>query len=287
MAQVDVLKLWGIKKIALATPYVAENNKRLAEYYQSCGVEVVNDSRLNIKLNNDIADTPVDVMRQLIRDADHPDAECIVVPCTNFPAAIVVEEMEAELGKPIFDSIIVTLWKALRLINIETPIHGWGKLLRANPVLEKLDSVMEDLRKKTNGSRTTLRMDIPKYNCDVQRVVAESTAPGIPSLRAITSLNQRAAKTCQEIERTGEALVQSDTINAPIPPPAALLSVYQVKAQMLIPLMVGNEVQAWISIHYVPSTREWTETDISALHTAGKTVCEILKENGWAELSVR
>ena len=57
------------------------------------------------------------------------------IPCTNFPAALLVEEMEEELGKPIFDSVIVTLWKALRIINIETPIHGWGILLRANPVL--------------------------------------------------------------------------------------------------------------------------------------------------------
>jgi len=124
LAQVDVLKLWGIKKIALATPYVEEPNRRLYDYYKSCGVEVLKDSRLNETVNNKIADTPMDVIKQLIRDADHPDAECIVVPCTNLPAALVVEEMEEQLGKPIFDSIIVTLWKALRLVGVETPIHG-------------------------------------------------------------------------------------------------------------------------------------------------------------------
>ncbi|RFU26995.1 hypothetical protein B7463_g9356, partial [Scytalidium lignicola] len=286
MAQIDVLKLWKVKKIALATPYVEENNKRLKEYYGSCGFEVVNDSRLGIAKNNDIADTPLETIRQCIRDADHPDAECIVVPCTNFPAALVVEGLEEELGKPIFDSIIVTLWKALRLINIETPIHGWGLLLRANPVLDELNQVMADLRKKTNGSRTTLRMDIPKYNCVVERVVAQSTAPGIPSLRSSTAINQRAAATCQELQRTGKILIQGDTINADIPPPAALLAVYQVKAQMLIPLMLGKDALAWISIHYVPSTREWKKEEIQALIDAGKSVCGILRENGWADLTV-
>jgi maleate isomerase len=286
LAQVEVLKLWKVKKIALATPYNADNNRRLSEYYGSCGFEVVNDSRLDIKNNNDIADTPLETMRKLIREADHPDAECIVVPCTNFPVAFLVEEMEEELGKPVFDSIIVTLWKALRIINIETPIHGWGILLRANPILAKLDQVMSDLRENTNGSRTTLRIDVPKYNCVVDRVVAESTAPGIPSLRSNTSLNQRAAKTCQWIEETGQILVQGDTINAEIPPPAVLLAVYQVKAQMLIPLMSGKNAYGWISIHYVPSTRGWTEEEVSNLRTAGQTVCSILKDNGWADLTV-
>jgi maleate isomerase len=286
LAQGDALKAWGIKKIALATPYVEENNRRLYKYYESCGVDVVKDSRLNQIVNNDIADTPVDRIRQLIRDADHPDAECIVIPCTNLPAALLVEEMEMELGKPIFDSIIVTLWKALRLINITTPIHGWGRLLRYDPVLEELDAVMAVLRKKTGGSRTTLRMDIPEHNCHVDRVNAESLAPGIPSLRPNMSLNQRAIPTVQHLEKTGVALIQPDTINAPVQPPKALMSVYGVKAQMLLPLMVGKDVMAWISVHYVPSTREWTETEVSALHEAGQKVCMILRENGWAEVTM-
>jgi maleate isomerase len=288
LAQVDVLKLWGLKKIALATPYTAEPNKRLYEYYKSVGIEVVNDSRLDHTVNNEFADTPVDRIRQLIRDADHPDAECIVIPCTNFPAAVLVEDMELELGKPIFDSIIVTLWKALRLINVTTPIHGWGRLLRDDPVLRKLDEVMDVLRVKTGGSRTTLRMDDSRHNCHVDRVAAESLAPGIPSLRPNTSLNQRALKTCIYLNETGEALVQPDTINAPIAPPKALMTVYGVKAQMLIPLMSPEgEAGAWISVHYVPSTREWSESDVAALHSAGRDVCDILRESGWAEYSLK
>ncbi|KAL3428484.1 hypothetical protein PVAG01_01993 [Phlyctema vagabunda] len=138
LAQVEVLKGWGFKKIALATPYIDELHSKLSEYYDSVGIEVVNSVGLGIKINNDIAYVPVERMRQLIREANHPDAECIVIPCTNFPAAILVEEMERELGKPIFDSIIVTLWKALGLIGIKTPIHGWGRLLRQDRAHESL-----------------------------------------------------------------------------------------------------------------------------------------------------
>ncbi|RDW58111.1 hypothetical protein BP6252_13522 [Coleophoma cylindrospora] len=288
LAQVEVLKNWGMKKIALATPYADELHVKLSEYYKSVGVEVVKSVGLGITINNAIADVPLERMRQLIREADHPDAECIVVPCTNFPAGILVEEMELELGKPIFDSILVTLWKALRLIGVETPVHGWGKLLRADPVLEKLDKVMFDLREKTNGSRTTLRLEVPKHNCEVDRVCAEALAPGIPSLRPNTSLNQRALVTCQHINKTGIALIQPDTINATINPPKALMTVYGVKAQMLLPLMAEEEhALAWISVHYVPSTRDWTEADVRSLHEAGKLVRDILKESGWADVYLK
>lgn len=244
---------------------------------------------MNHTVNNQIADTPLSDIRELIRSADHPDAECIVVPCTNFPAALVVEEMEIELGKPIFDSIIVTLWKGLRLLDVTTPIHGWGRLLRDSPVLSKLDGIMSTLLQKTSGSRTTLRIDVPEHNCHVDRVVAESLEKGIPSLRPNTSLNQRSLKTCIWINETGEALIQDDLVNAEIPPPKALMEGYGVKAQMLIPLMrtVGDkDAGGWISVHYVPSTRAWTDADVAALYEAADEVIRIFKESGWAEFSV-
>lgn len=269
--------------MALAVPYVEEPTLQLCEYYGKCGVEVVNSSRLDQTVNTDGANTPLERLRQLIRDADHPAAQCVVVACTNIPAALLVEEMERELGKPIFDSVAVTLYKALRLVGVETPVHGWGRLLRADPVLAKLDAAMATLHSRTSCSRTTLRIDIPKHNCHVDRVVAEALAPGVPSLRPNPSLNQRALKTVQYMEETGEALVQPDTVNAAVQPPAALMSVYGVKAQMLLPLLEGDAVPGWISVHDAVGLHDWTTEEVEALREAGRTVCEVLRESGWAE----
>lgn len=287
LATVEALRLFGHRKIALATPYNQGNNDRLRSYFESCGLEVVNDARLDITVNNRIANVPIERIKSLIRDADHPEAECIVIPCTNFPAALVVEEMELELGKPIYDSIIVTLWKSLRMIWMEKPIHGWGKLLRSNPVLDRLDDIMADLRENTYGSRTTLRLDCPEWNCNVDRVCAESLKHGIESLRPITSVNQRSLETVRWIQENGATLIQPDTANSAIKPPKALLTVYGVQAQMLLPMTDDyDDVIAWISVHYVPSTREWTEREIAALYNAGKRVCQTLKENQWVDLRV-
>jgi maleate cis-trans isomerase len=37
--------------------------------------------------------------------------------------------LEQALGKPVHDSLIVSLWHPLRMLGWQTPIPGWGRLL--------------------------------------------------------------------------------------------------------------------------------------------------------------
>ena len=284
LAQVDVLKHYGVKKFSLAVPYVEEPTRKIIETYGKQGFTTVKSARLEETENKVIGNIPFERIKQLLRDADSPDAECIVVACTNLPAAVLLGEMEAELGKPVFDSIAVTLWKALKMTGIDVPLHGWGKLLRDNPVLAQLEDIMEELRKVTNGSRTTLRIDIPAHNCEVDTVCAESVASGIAELKLNSSLNQRSLATVQWLESNRKALVQNDCANAPVKPPKALMEIYGVKAQMLICLTArDDQMIGWISVHYVPSTRTWSEADIAALEDAAAKVRTVLQHHNWAD----
>lgn len=286
LAQVDVLKHYGVKKFGLAVPYVEEPTRKIIETYGKHGFTTVKSARLEETENQVIANIPFERIRQLLRDADSPDAECIVVACTNLPAAVVVGEMEAELGKPVFDSIAVTLWKTLKMAGIDLPLHGWGKLLRDNPVLAELENVMAGLREVTNGSRTTLRIDIPAHNCEVDTVCAESVATGIAELKLNSSLNQRSLATVQWLESNRKPLVQNDCANAPVKPPRALMEIYGVKAQMLLGLTSrDDQMIGWISVHYVPSTRAWSGPDIAALENAAARVRTILQRHNWAHFS--
>ena len=55
--------------------------------------------------------------------------QAIVTYCTNFPAAPVVAEMEEELGIPIYDSVTMAVWDALRLAGVPTaPGRAWGRV---------------------------------------------------------------------------------------------------------------------------------------------------------------
>jgi maleate isomerase len=282
LAQVDVLKHYGIKRFGLAVPYVEEPTRKIIETYGQQGFTTVKSALLNETENVVIGNTPFARIKQLLRDADAPDAECIVVACTNLPATVVLDEMEVELGKPIFDSIAVTLWKALQMTGIAVPLHGWGKLLRDNSVLAELEGIMAGLREATNGSRTTLRLDVAAHNCQVDTVCAEAVAPGIAELKLNSSLNQRSLATVQWLETHRKPLIQDDCANAAVKPPKALMEIYGVKAQMLIGLTAPDDtVMGWISVHYVPGTRVWGDADVAALQAAAARVRSVLQKNNW------
>ena len=55
--------------------------------------------------------------------------QAIVTFCTNFPAAPIVPEMEAELGIPIYDTVTMGVWGALQRAGIDTRAgRDWGRV---------------------------------------------------------------------------------------------------------------------------------------------------------------
>lgn len=130
LALLEAFRLMGASRIGLAVPYVRELTVRISQVYGHHGIEVVSQAHLGQSINHDIGNNSLDVVRQVLRDADSPEAECIAVVCTNFPATLVLEEMERELGKPIIDSIAVTFWKACLMAGVAPVMEGWGALMR-------------------------------------------------------------------------------------------------------------------------------------------------------------
>ena len=50
--------------------------------------------------------------------------------CLNFRAHLIIDALEARIGKPVVTSTQAVLWHLLRLAGVETPIAGFGRLLR-------------------------------------------------------------------------------------------------------------------------------------------------------------
>ena len=130
LGQYEVFERTGARRFGLAVPYTDDVLALASETFGEAGYEVVSSANLGLTVGKEMAYVPFDDIRSLIRRSDSPDAECIVVVCTGLPAAFVVEEMEQELGKPVFDSVLVTLWEGLRLAGVKDPIADWGHLLR-------------------------------------------------------------------------------------------------------------------------------------------------------------
>jgi maleate isomerase len=129
LAQAEAMRALGTTRFALAVPYRDDVTARIVEVYAQEGLDAVSVANAGVQTNRDMAHISEQQVRELVRAADHPDAECIAVVCTGMAAAQLVAELELELGKPIVDSVAVVLWKALAMAGIDPVAPGWGRLL--------------------------------------------------------------------------------------------------------------------------------------------------------------
>ncbi len=136
--------------------------------------------------------------------------------------------------------------------------------------------LVDELRKRVQASRVTLRLDVKGANFPV---VAESRAPGINSIRDDDSLDQRNLATVRFLFRTKCLLVQDDCVRAEVPVSEELMSRYAVKAQMLAPVLdADGEVRGWLSAHYCPGPRKWHKPDQVAIAQAAAAVRRALND---------
>lgn len=124
-ALVEALGVLDAQKVAVATPYLPELSMHLDGFLSEHGIAVVRHEALG--LDREIWAVPYARTAELIRDVDHPEAEAIVVSCTNLPSYDLIGPLERELGKPIVSANQATVWAALRAIGI--PAVGPGQRL--------------------------------------------------------------------------------------------------------------------------------------------------------------
>jgi maleate isomerase len=129
LAQFELLHELGLSRCGLAVPYTGDVVARICDVFGAEGIAVAGCANASVSDNRAFAFLSEDRVRALARAADAPDAECILIYCTGLAGAQLAHELEQELGKPVFDSVAVTLWKALRMAGIEPSAPGWGSLL--------------------------------------------------------------------------------------------------------------------------------------------------------------
>ena len=77
-----------------------------------------------------IGRVPPESLFRLVRYIDRPEADMVFLSCTNLPTAEMLDDLEAEVGKPVISSNSATFWMSLRMAGINDSIEGFGRLLR-------------------------------------------------------------------------------------------------------------------------------------------------------------
>ncbi len=124
-ALVDALALLGVRRVAVATPYVQPVTDRLVSFLAEHGVRTVACEGLGLLGN--IWRVRHEEVVEIVNAADHADADALFISCTNLPTYDLIEGLEAALGKPVITANQVTMWAALRAIG--RAAVGGGSLL--------------------------------------------------------------------------------------------------------------------------------------------------------------
>ena len=119
----------GIRRFALACPYVDSYRERIVRSFAREGYECVAARNSGLSDNYSFSQIPLDDIAAMLRDVAQARPQAIVTFCTNFPAGPIVPEMEAELGIPIYDTVTMGVWGALRRAGIDTKAgRDWGRV---------------------------------------------------------------------------------------------------------------------------------------------------------------
>jgi maleate isomerase len=129
LAILEAFAATAVRRFGLVTPYAAAYAERIPPHFHAQGYACVSQAHAGLSDNLSycaVADADIAAM---IRAVAVERADAIIVYCTNFPAAHLIGDLEAETGIAIYDSVSACVWKSLRLIGEPTaPGSRWGSL---------------------------------------------------------------------------------------------------------------------------------------------------------------
>ena len=128
-AVIKALKKLGVKKVALATPYIDEVNAKEREFLEANGFKVVSVKGLGISSNLEIGKLGPEVAYKLGKEVDIPGADGVFISCTNFRTIEIIDELEKDIGKPVVTSNQATFWDVVNELKLGESVGNLGRLL--------------------------------------------------------------------------------------------------------------------------------------------------------------
>jgi maleate isomerase len=125
----EIFRGTGVTRFGLVTPYLDEVQRAIVNNYRQAGFDCVSERHLGMQDNFSFSEVHADQLRTMVREVAVARPQAITILCTNLRGAPLVEELEREIGIPIYDSIATVTWKALRLTSVDPGrVRGWGRL---------------------------------------------------------------------------------------------------------------------------------------------------------------
>jgi maleate cis-trans isomerase len=124
---VQALHQMRVKKISFGTPYNLNSTLQCKQLLEAYGFEIVQFGRLEGVQN--IYDETSARALELAYQVNHPDAQAIFLSGVGMPTIDILPEAEKKVGKPVISSVAATMWRALKVSQVNSGVAGFGSLL--------------------------------------------------------------------------------------------------------------------------------------------------------------
>ncbi|GJD48964.1 Maleate isomerase [Methylobacterium crusticola] len=125
----DAFARAGLRRVGLVTPYTTDVQARIRRNWGAAGLDCAAERHAGLSDNFSFATIPEADVARMAREVAREGAEAVAIVCTNMAGAALAAPLEAELGIPVYDSIAVTLWAALRTAGADPGrITGQGSV---------------------------------------------------------------------------------------------------------------------------------------------------------------
>ncbi|WP_292567568.1 arylmalonate decarboxylase [Mesorhizobium sp.] len=112
-ALVAACRSLGVRKLALGAPYLPETTAQFVRYLAEAGLEPLSSRSLG--LEGGIGELESEGIVRLANEVDVPQAEAIVLACTNLVTYSAISALERALDKPVITANQATVWHACRI----------------------------------------------------------------------------------------------------------------------------------------------------------------------------
>lgn len=125
------LKQMKVGRVALLTPYIDDINQMMRRYIEERGIGVPVMGSFNHENDHEVARISLASIRAAALElGSEPNVDGVFISCTSLRLVDIVEDLEAELGKPVTSSNHAICWHTLRLAGYKDPVPGFGRLMR-------------------------------------------------------------------------------------------------------------------------------------------------------------
>tara|TARA_R110002094_G_scaffold2426_16_gene10034 strand:- start:605 stop:1342 length:738 start_codon:yes stop_codon:yes gene_type:complete len=116
---VEAIRAMGVGRVGFASPYLGEINDQAVAFLADEGIDVIHRADIGRALGNyGQGELTPEEVHDLALKADHPDAQAIVLSCTDMRAVEAIAGIEAAVGKPVITSNQAMIFAVLRALGL-------------------------------------------------------------------------------------------------------------------------------------------------------------------------